>query len=255
MPCCCNSPDLPPEANKAKCLAGVVLGLSIFTTFFIFIPPIWTSGFAGMLGIIATSLIVCCASDKPTQGANHSCQYMGCAVMSAICALLHFIAFCECVSGLLSTGSAAFSLSNMAHSESEQYDEYDDTLREDCLVRCAGDDVCENSCFEMYGHAVVAGVSGAAAGFVGFAAFFVFLLVLLEASLVLLSILLSVASVKARKKIRIKVTAAPAVVVTNTVAAVAMSGPSDFYTLNDAAKAAGSGAPTVVMAVPMGSAA
>jgi hypothetical protein len=70
------------QVNKAKSLAGATLAFAIVSCLGFIIPAYWFPGLRGILGIIGTSVILCCAGNS--QGGH-----IACAVLCILAALFH----------------------------------------------------------------------------------------------------------------------------------------------------------------------
>lgn len=68
--------------NSARSLAGATLAFAIVSCLGFVIPAYWFPGLGGLLGIIGTSIIICCAG-KSRGG------HIACAVLCALAACLH----------------------------------------------------------------------------------------------------------------------------------------------------------------------
>lgn len=70
------------QVNRARSLAGATLAFAIVSCIGFVIPAYWFPGLGGLLGIIGTSLILCCASE------SLGC-HIACATSCALAAALH----------------------------------------------------------------------------------------------------------------------------------------------------------------------
>lgn len=70
--------------NKARSLAGATLAFAIVSCLGFVIPLYWFPGLGGLLGIIGTSIIVCCA------GSSHG-GHIACAALCMLAAILHAV--------------------------------------------------------------------------------------------------------------------------------------------------------------------
>lgn len=86
---CEGNPNLPPEAKTAKCLCIPVLVLAIISTSSIFMFP---AGLlmcvSGILGIVGTSIVICCGPSNPGEGSG---KLKCCAILCIIAAVFHLI--------------------------------------------------------------------------------------------------------------------------------------------------------------------
>jgi len=98
----CNNPNLLPQVNQARCasIALMVFGiLSLFSFFNLLNPWYWNAwaivfildGIGGILGIIASSVLICCGGEgiktdqaKSSAASKHKCA-MGCGIGAAVC--------------------------------------------------------------------------------------------------------------------------------------------------------------------------
>jgi len=85
--CCGNNPDLAPAVNTAKCWAVPSMIFAILACIG-FIGGAWVQGIGGILGLVGSSIIICCVS-KPGEGAG--------SVMAA--AILQFLGALAMVAG------------------------------------------------------------------------------------------------------------------------------------------------------------
>ena len=87
---CGSNPELAPEVNKAKCIAGNVLGFGIVTLLGFAVPGgggILPS-IGGLLGLIAGSILCCCGPKTKGTGGG---QHMAAAVLGILAAILHIV--------------------------------------------------------------------------------------------------------------------------------------------------------------------
>ena len=86
---CEGNPNLPPEAKTAKCICIPVLVLAIISTSSIFMFP---AGLlmcvSGILGIVGTSIVICCGPSKPGEGSG---KLKCCAILCIIAAVFHLV--------------------------------------------------------------------------------------------------------------------------------------------------------------------
>ena len=87
---CGSNPELRPEVNSAKCLAGTTLGFAIVT---IVGFGVWPAGpisaLAGILSTIGNSIICCCGPKTKSEGSG---KMMAGMVINIIACVFHFIA-------------------------------------------------------------------------------------------------------------------------------------------------------------------
>jgi uncharacterized membrane protein len=86
---CSDNPDLPKEANKAKCFAISCFVFSIFSLvgFMGRIPGV-VGAIGGLLACIASSMLMCCAPKKVEEG---PCKFTAAGVMLLIAGILQLI--------------------------------------------------------------------------------------------------------------------------------------------------------------------
>ena len=86
---CGSNPELAPEVNKAKCIAGNVLGFGIVTLLGFGIPGgALVSSIGGLLGLIAGSMLCCCGPKEAGKGACTHTAAMVMCILGAICHLI-----------------------------------------------------------------------------------------------------------------------------------------------------------------------
>ena len=71
---CGNNPNVAPQVNNAKCIGGTALGFAIVTIVgFLLDWPGAISAVAGILSVIANSIVCCCGPKAKGEGAGKSC--------------------------------------------------------------------------------------------------------------------------------------------------------------------------------------
>jgi hypothetical protein len=82
----CNDTNALPIVNTAKSVAIATLIFAIFSCTG-FAGPYWFASIGGILAVVGTSIILCCATEVP---AGH----LACSVLCAVSAILHAIGVC-----------------------------------------------------------------------------------------------------------------------------------------------------------------
>ena len=89
---CEGNPNLPPEAKTAKCICIPVLVLAIISTSSIFMFP---AGLlmcvSGILGIVGTSIVICCGPSKQGEEVDGARKLKVCAILCRLAAVFHLI--------------------------------------------------------------------------------------------------------------------------------------------------------------------
>ncbi len=87
---CGSNPELHPETNSAKCMAGTTLGFAIVTIVGFGVWPVGPiSALAGILSTIGNSIICCCGPKTKSEGSG---KMMAGMVINIIACVFHFIA-------------------------------------------------------------------------------------------------------------------------------------------------------------------
>jgi hypothetical protein len=86
--CCGANPNWGAKANATKSLGAAVMTFGILTCIG-FIVGGWLSGIAGILALVASSLILCCG--PPQTGPGMGGKFKAAAILSFVAALLHLI--------------------------------------------------------------------------------------------------------------------------------------------------------------------
>ena len=82
----CNDPSALPIVNTAKSVAIATLTFAICSCTG-FAGPYWFASIGGILAVVGTSIILCCATEVP---AGH----VACSVLCAVSAILHAVGVC-----------------------------------------------------------------------------------------------------------------------------------------------------------------
>ena len=121
---CGSNPELSPEVNSAKCLAGAVLAFGIITLLGFGIPPGGiVSALGGLLSLIAGSIICCCGPKARGEGNG---QLMAGAVLAIIGGVFHAIGAILCIVFIILANVATASatsddgITNMCADQCEQ---------------------------------------------------------------------------------------------------------------------------------------
>merc|ERR1740124_719822 len=79
-----DNPDLPKEANKAKCIAAAFCVVSCFSLIINFLIPLWGlfAALMGLLACIGSGLLVCCCAPKHQDAG--ACKFTAAAVLLLI---------------------------------------------------------------------------------------------------------------------------------------------------------------------------
>ena len=105
---CGNNPNVAPQVNNAKCIGGTALGFAIVTIVgFLLDWPGAISAVAGILSVIANSIVCCCGPRAKGEGAG---KFTAAMVLNIIACILHFAAI---------IGVVVFYLGMVAHVNAE----------------------------------------------------------------------------------------------------------------------------------------
>ena len=101
---CGSNPELRPEVNSAKCMAGTTLGFAIVT---IVGFGIWPAGpisaLAGILSTIGNSIICCCGPKTKSEGSG---KMMAGMVINIIACVFHFISIILIIALTIAVGTS-----------------------------------------------------------------------------------------------------------------------------------------------------
>ena len=101
---CGSNPELRPEVNSAKCMAGTTLGFAIVT---IVGFGVWPAGpisaLAGILSTIGNSIICCCGPKTKSEGSG---KMMAGMVINIIACVFHFISIILIIALTIAVGTS-----------------------------------------------------------------------------------------------------------------------------------------------------
>jgi hypothetical protein len=150
---CGSNPELSPEVNSAKCLAGAVLAFGVITLLGFGIPPGGiVSALGGLLSLIAGSIICCCGPKARGEGNG---QLMAGAVLAILGGVFHAIGAILCIVFIILANVATASatsddgITNMCGDRCEQsVATYSDSECQSMFMQSCSDYVatCKSQC-------------------------------------------------------------------------------------------------------------